>query len=54
MKKLIPNISKMAMGGEPPRKPIYVSDKNDPRLRAYQDSLNVHDKANEIIKGMRK
>lgn len=54
MKRLIPNINKMQMGGEPPRKSIYVSDKNDPRLRAYQDSLNVHDKANEIIKGMRK
>jgi hypothetical protein len=53
MKRLIPNITKMQMGGEPPRKPIYVSNKNDPRLRAYQDSLNVHDKANEKIKGMR-
>ena len=27
MKRLIPNISKMQMGGEPPRKPIYVSNK---------------------------
>jgi hypothetical protein len=42
MKKLIPTISKMAMGGEPPRKPIYVSSKNDPRLKAYQDSLILH------------
>jgi len=41
MKKLIPNISKMAMGGEPPRKPIYVSDKNDPRLKSYQDSARL-------------
>jgi hypothetical protein len=32
----------MAMGGEPPRKPIYVSSKNDPRLKAYQDSLILH------------
>ena len=29
MKKLIPNISKMAMGGEPPKKTIYVSNKNE-------------------------
>ena len=33
MKKLIPNISKMAMGGEPPRKTIYVSNKNNPKLK---------------------
>ena len=41
MKKLIPTISKMVMGGEPPRKPIYVSDKNDPlryRINAANDS----------------
>jgi hypothetical protein len=42
MKKLIPNISKMAIGGEPPRKPIYVSDKNSPRLKSYQDSLSLY------------
>lgn len=42
MKKLIPNISKMAMGGEPPRKTIYVSDKNSPRLKSYQDSLSLY------------
>ena len=42
MKKLIPNISKMAMGGEPPRKTIYVSDKNSPRLKSYQDSLALY------------
>ena len=44
MKKLIPNISKMAMGGEPPRKPIYVSNKNNPRLKSYQDSLSLYNK----------
>ena len=42
MKKLIPNISKMQMGGEPPRKPIYVSNKNNPRLKSYQDSLALY------------
>ena len=42
MKKLIPNISKMAMGGEPPRKTIYVSNKNNPRLKSYQDSLALY------------
>lgn len=54
MKKLIPNISKMAMGGEPPKgvKPIYVSDKNDPRLKSYNDSLslyNVYNKYNSSL-----
>jgi hypothetical protein len=44
MKKLIPTISKMAMGGEPPRKPIYVSNKNNPRLKSYQDSLSLYKK----------
>jgi hypothetical protein len=44
MKKLIPTISKMAMGGEPPRKPIYVSNKNNPRLKSYQDSLSLYNK----------
>ena len=46
MKRLIPNITKMQMGGEPPKKvkPIYVSNKNDPRLRAYQDSLSLYNK----------
>ena len=42
MKKLIPNINKMVMGGEPPRKTIYVSDKNSPRLKSYQDSLSLY------------
>lgn len=51
MKKLIPTISKMAMGGEPPRKPIYVSDKNDPRLKSYQDSLSLYNKYPKPIKG---
>ena len=51
MKKLIPTISKMAMGGEPPRKTIYVSDKNDPRLKSYQDSLSLYNKYPKPIKG---
>lgn len=42
MKKLIPTISKMAMGGEPPRKPIYVNNKNNSLLRDYQDSLALY------------
>jgi len=48
MKKLIPNISKMVMGGKPPKgvKPpvrdtMYVSDLNDPRLKSYQDSVRL-------------
>ena len=43
MRKLIPNISKMAMGGEPPKgvKSIYVSNKKNPRLIAYNDSLDL-------------
>lgn len=57
MKKLIPNISKMAMGGEPSKgvKPpvrdtMYVSDLNDPRLKSYQDSARLSEK-NTIVKG---
>lgn len=49
MKKLIPNISKMVMGGEPSKgvKPpvrdtMYVSDLNDPRLKSYQDSARLY------------
>ena len=48
MKRLIPNISKMAMGGEPPKgiKPpvrdtMFVSDLKDPRLKSYQDSARL-------------
>ena len=53
MKKLIPTISKMAMGGEPPKivKPIYVSSKNDPRLKSYQDSLSLYNRYPKPIKG---
>jgi hypothetical protein len=57
MKRLIPNISKMAMGGEPPKgiKPpvrdtMFVSDLNDPRLKSYQDSARLSEK-NTIVKG---
>lgn len=56
MKKLLPNISKMQMGGEPPKgvKPpvrdtMYVSDLNDPRLKSYQDSVRLS--RNPIPKG---
>ena len=53
MKKLIPTISKMAMGGEPPKivKPIYVSSKNDPRLKSYQDSLSLYKESPPPPKG---
>jgi len=53
MKKLIPTISKMAMGGEPPKgiKPIYVSSKNDPRLKSYQDSLYYYNTSPPPPKG---
>jgi hypothetical protein len=30
---------------DPPRKPIYVSNPNDPRLKAYRDSLNSYNLA---------
>ena len=50
MKKLIPNINKMVMGGEPPRKPIYVSNKNDPRLIAYSDSLDLYKSGKDFYK----
>ena len=51
MKKLIPSISKMQMGGEPPRKTIYVSDKNSPRLKSYQDSLSLYNMSPPPPKG---
>lgn len=51
MKKLLPNISNMAMGGEPPRKTIYVSDKNSPRLKSYQDSLALYNISPPPLKG---
>jgi hypothetical protein len=41
----------MAMGGEPPRKTIYVSNKNDPRLKSYQDSLSLYNRYPKPIKG---
>lgn len=53
MKKLIPNISKMQMGGEPPRKPIYVSDKNSPRLKSYQDSSAIYNSNNNLLKSLK-
>lgn len=55
MKKLLPNISKMQMGGEPPKgvKPIYVSDKNDPRLKSYNDSLYYYTKYPPPPKGVK-
>ena len=39
MKKLIPNTDKV-----PVRDTIYVSDLKDPRLKSYQDSVNVRNK----------
>jgi hypothetical protein len=53
MKKLIPTISKMVMGGEPPKKPIYVSDKNDPRLKSYQDSLAIYNSNSDLLKSLK-
>ena len=52
MKKLIPNISKMAIGGEPPKgvKPIYVSDENDKRLKSYRDSLDAYNTGQQSYK----
>jgi hypothetical protein len=33
---------------DPPRKPIYVSNPNDPRLKDYKDSLSLYNKTKEI------
>ena len=49
MKKLLPNINKLS--GEPPRKTIYVSDKNSPRLKSYQDSLTLYNLSPPPLKG---
>ena len=51
MKKLIPNTNKLS--GEPPRKTIYVSDKNSPRLKSYQDSLYYYNKNPQPPKGVK-
>jgi hypothetical protein len=50
MKNLIPNVSKLK-GIEPPKRDtMYVSSKNDPRLKSYQDSTRLS-KINTIPKG---
>lgn len=43
-------IQQMAMGGEidPPKKLIYVDSKNDPRYRAYQDSLSLYNQSVDL------
>jgi hypothetical protein len=33
---------------DPPRKPVYVSNPNDPRLKAYRDSLSLYNKTEDI------
>jgi len=54
MKKLIPTISKMAMGGEPPKRDtMYVSSKNDPRLKSYQDSLAIYNSNSDLLKSLK-
>jgi hypothetical protein len=53
MKKLIPNVSKLK-GIEPPKKDtIYVSDKNDPRLKSYQDSLAIYNSNSDLLKSLK-
>lgn len=37
-------------GGGKVKSPIYTSNKNDPRLKAYNDSLNLHDIAQKFIR----
>lgn len=39
-------VQEFGNGGVKERDPIYVTDKNDPRLRAYSDSLNLYNKYN--------
>lgn len=40
----------MAQKGGTPLPPIYTSNPNDPRLRAYQDSLKLHNTGEEAMK----
>ncbi len=54
-----PIIESYAKGGDvppakpaskkPQREPIYVEDKNDPRYKAYQDSLGLYKKTQDIL-----
>ena len=44
------NVSNCGGPGQPPCKPIMVDNKNDPRYKAYQDSLSVHNKGQQILK----
>jgi hypothetical protein len=39
-----------AVKKDPPRKPIYVSNPNDPRLKAYRDSLSLYNRGEEKLK----
>lgn len=43
---------KMQTGGST-RKPIYTSDTNDPRIKAYNDSLKLYNKSLEYTKGFK-
>jgi len=40
--------------GDGDKKPIYVTDPNDPRLKAYQDSLNTYNITNKIKESLKK
>ena len=44
------SLKKFGKGGPLPRKPIIVSDPNDKRLRAYNDSLVAYNFGEEKLK----
>lgn len=44
--------ARYAEGGNVPRKPIIVTDPNDPRLKAFNDSAFLYNKNEELLKGM--
>jgi hypothetical protein len=51
--KVKATIRKSSDKKEPPKRtPIVVSNPNDPRLRAYQDSLNLYNKNEAYLKAM--
>ena len=45
-------LEQMQRGGKV--KPIYVDSPNDPRYRAYQDSLKSYNKGNQVLKNLNK
>jgi len=44
------NVNEFQQGGVVGNPPIYVDSKNDPRYRAYNDSLNLYNYSNKLVR----